>query len=62
MEFNSIILDSRLKGLSIESKNEQMEVRTRNLWSFKVEASDFAWVCKNVRDSPCKMSATWNNF
>ena len=31
-----IWMDSRLKFLSIESKNTQIEVQTRKLWSSKV--------------------------
>ena len=31
-----IWIDSRLKGLSIESKNTQNEVRTKKLWSSEV--------------------------
>ena len=31
-----IWMDSKLKGISIESKNKRIEVRTRNLWSSKV--------------------------
>ena len=53
MTFNGILLDSRLKELSIESKNACIGVRTRKLWSFKVEAANFPWVCEIVQSSPC---------
>ena len=39
MPFSCIWLDSRLRDLSIESKNERNELRTRKLWSSEVGAS-----------------------
>ena len=35
-----ILLNSRLEELFVESKNEQIGVRTRKLWSSKVDAAD----------------------
>ena len=46
----------------MEFKNARIGVWMKKLWLSKVEVVDFAWVCENLRDSPCKMSATWNNF
>ena len=35
-----ILLNSRLNELSIESKNVRIEVRTRKLWLFEIDAAD----------------------
>ena len=40
MSFTGIWLNSRLKEFFIESKNVQIGVRTRKLWSSEVEATD----------------------
>ena len=37
---NFILLNSRLKKLHVESKNEQIEVRMRKLWSSEVDVAD----------------------
>ena len=53
MSFTGIWLDSRLKELSIKSKNARIGVQMRKLWLSKVEATDFAWVCEIVQSSSC---------
>ena len=49
--FTSIWLNSRLKDLFIESKNAQIGVRTRKLWSSKVEATD-SHRCAKIVQTP----------
>ena len=47
----SIWLNSRLKDLFIESKNAQIRVRTRKLWSTEFEAAD-SHRCAKIVQTP----------
>ena len=51
MPFTSIWLDSRLKDLFIESKNAQIEVQTRKIWSSEVGVQQGPHYCANPRNS-----------
>ena len=48
MPFTRIWLNSRLKEIFIKSKNVQIEVQTRKLWPFEVEAADLHGCAKIV--------------
>ena len=60
MSFTGIWLNSRLKELSIESKNVQIGVRTRKLWSSKVEAVDSHGCAKIVETLKPSTTPTTN--
>ena len=51
MPITIIFLDSRLKELSIESKNVQIRVRTRKIWSSEVAIHQEPHYCANPHNS-----------
>ena len=51
MPITGVWLNSRLKEIFIESKNEQIEVQTRNIWSSKVRVHEKPHYCANPRNN-----------
>ena len=51
MPITSIWLDSRLKDFFIESKNAQIGVRTRKIWSSELKVYQEPHYCANPRNS-----------